>query len=206
MADILDMISYRQLQRQRRQFKKELDECSRHPSLEHHPTWEPTDEDKERSRWAYGPEGLSDARSPESNLEASGGYAPHEEAMLVDTEGYDGPETAFSIGDDGKLIEVPVPGKPLATVIPLAPARIKRAATLTGKYLDEILEKAYDGNIWAQFRLALIQITDEPIDDQVYIMQQTFPEMEVHQFEAYLERAIEEFDEYSNLMEENDQQ
>ena len=175
MADVLDMIAYRQLQRQRRRFKRDLD------TLEHHPTWEagstldpaaPTDEEgRKRALWAYGPEGLSDARSPESNL------------------------GAVSFEDP----------KPLADVVQLAPAKAKRAATLTGDYLDEILEKAYDGNTWAQFRLALIQITEEPIDEQVYIMQHTFPEMEVHQFEAYLERAIAEFDEYSDLMEENDQ-
>jgi len=168
MADILDMISYRQLQRQRIRFKRDLD------TLEHHPTW-----------------------------------APKGEAELTDIEksyaNFDGPETAFRMGNDGKVTEAPVPGKSLADVIPFGPAKAKRAATLTGRYLDEILEKAYDGSEWAQFRLALIQITDEPPDEQVYIMQETFPEMDPRQFHIWLDRAIEEFHEYSDLMEENDQ-
>ena len=48
------------------------------------------------------------------------------------------------MGNDGKVTEVPVPGKSLADVVPFGPAKAKRAATLTGRYLDEILEKAWN--------------------------------------------------------------
>ena len=149
MADILDMVAYRQLQRQRRRFKKDLDECTGHPSLEHHPTWEPTAEERERSAWAYGPEGLSgqpgqpgDAQP--STQEVIEDYYGKDNVSVtkvnLDAVTFEGPETAYRMGDDGKVTEVPVPGLPLADVVQLGPA--KRASTLTGRYLDEIIEKA----------------------------------------------------------------
>jgi len=88
----------------------------------------------------------------------------------------------------------------LAEVVDLGPARHLAAVSRTSDYLDSIIDKAYMGDRWAQFRLALIQLADEPTDESRSIMQELYGDMDPAQFETWLDRAVEEFDEYSDLL------
>ena len=192
MSNVLDMNAFRARQRAQRRFCKDLAEAAEHKAMRPHKPATPT----EAMRAAAQAAAEYSNQSPEGILEAiHRGRGPREPKQPGAPEGK----------LDLKKLAASFSEQPVDNVVDFGGARALASPAKLEAYLDGILDKAYNGSHWAQFRLALIQLADEAPGAAREQLQLAFPNMDPNQFEIWLDRATVEFDEYTDML-DNDHQ
>ena len=182
MGDVLDMNEYRVRQRKLRRLEQDAKKASTHPGWDkrkesYDARQEAARAERSRADWAYGPEGLSGGSDVLQRKQAPGASVP----------------AGFRKGE----LSILSASRAGAGKTQL---QAQHAKTQVELYIEDIVDRAGKGQAWSQFRMAALQCTDMSPGAARESMQLAFPNMDPIKFEKWLDKAAEEFDEYSDIL------